>query len=328
MKVYTQLSIEERIIIYNLRQNGASLKIIGNIIKRNKSTIGRELKRNKYNESIPYLPDSADIATRERRNRLSFKLDRHDDLKKHVIQKLQDKWSPDVIAGVLKAEAATIRISAEAIYQYIYSDKGKALNMHTYLASKREKRNKFGRKSRKQIIQNKVSVHERPTEANNRLEVGHFEADLTFSKGNQSANILVITERKTRYTVLIKNDSKKATDIMQKLFNFFAQIPEHMRKSVTFDNGTEFTYHQLIKDFLKIATYFCDPHSPWQKGQVEKTNAMLHRFVPKNSDFLTLDEDYLLNIQNQFNNIPRKKLGYQTPTQLFNLSLQRVALQA
>lgn len=329
MKVYTQLRIEERTIIYNLRQHGASLKVIGEVIHRNKGTISRELNRNKYSDTIPYLPDSADQMAKKRKNVLALKLDRNQTLKEHVIEKLKMKWSPDVIAGCLKATNAKAKISSEAIYQYIYSDQGKDLNLHSHLASKREKRNKlYGRKPRKQIIENKVSVHERPAEANERLEVGHFEADLTFCKGNQSANIMVITERSTRYSILIKNDSKKAVGVMQKLFNALAAIPQQLRKSVTFDNGTEFTYHQLIRNFLNMATYFCDPHSPWQKGQVEKTNAMLHRFIAKRSDLLTLDEESLSDIQDKFNNIPRKKLGYKTPAELFNYHLKEVALRA
>lgn len=329
MKVYTQLRIEEREMIFDLRQKGASIKIIGEIIHRDKSTISRELKRNKYSASILYMPDSAQQMAKKRKYKLPPKLDRFSDLMEHVIKKLQDKWSPDVIAGSLKRNGIKTRISSEAIYQYIYSDKGRALNLCNYLASRQEKRNKrYGRKTRKPIIEGKVSVHTRPEEANNRSEVGHFEVDLTFCKGDQSANIMVLTERVTRFSVLIKNDSKKAPGTMKKLFNALAVIPVKIRKSVTMDNGTEFTNHQLVRDFLEVTTYFCDPHSPWQKGQVEKTNAMLHRFIPKNSSLLSLDEESLMNIQNHFNNIPRKVLGYKTPAELFNNVLQQVALQA
>lgn len=328
MKVYTQLKIEERKIIFDLIQKGASQTIIGEVLNRDRTTIGRELKRNRYDENIAYLPDSAHLMAKERKHKRIPKLDSCDELRNHVIEKLKEQWSPDAIAGSLKVNNAQRKVSTEAIYQYIYSGKGKTLGLSQYLLTRREKRNKkHGRKSRKPTIEEKVSVHNRSEEANQRLEIGHLEADLTFFKGNQSSNIMVIIERTTRYTMLIKNESKKSVTVMKNLFNALSHLPESMRKSVTFDNGTEFTHHQLVRDFLDLDTYFCDPHSPWQKGLVEKTNAMIHRFIPKQSSLFTLDEKSLMGIQNKFNNIPRKVLGYKTPLEVFNSSLHKGALR-
>lgn len=327
MKVYTQLKLEERENIFKLRQSGAGIKRIAKVINRDKSTISRELKRNRHTDSIEYLPDKADNMAKQRKYTLKSKIDRFPDLKNHIIEKLNEKWSPDAIAGRLKINGCT-KISTETIYQYVYSDKGKELGLHHYLATRNKTRNqRHGRKARKIIIPERISIHSRSKDANERKEVGHFEADLTFCKGNRSANVMVITERKTRYSIFVKNESKRATEIGKKLFNVLASIPMNIRKSVAFDNGTEFVNHRLVRDFLDMKTYFCDPHSPWQKGQVEKTNAMLHRFIPKKSSLSTLDEKSLKDIQNQFNNIPRKVLGYKTSTELFNESLLGVALQ-
>jgi IS30 family transposase len=194
-----------------------------------------------------------------------------------MLTKLRDKWSPDVISGRLSLDLG-LKIATETVYQYIYSPMGRALNLASYLATRRKKRNhRHERKSRKIIIPEKVSVHERPDAVNQRLEAGHFEGDLTFFTGNSSANIMVITERAFRFNFLIKNDSKNAKEVGKNMFNCLTLIPQHMRKSITFDNGTEFVNHRLARDLLGIKTYFCDPHSPWQKGQAEKTNAMLHR---------------------------------------------------
>ena len=327
MKVYTQLKLEERENIFKLRQNGVGIKLIARIINRDKSTISRELKRNKYIDSIVYLPDKANSMARHRKYVLKPKIDRLGDLKCYIIEKLKEKWSPDAIAGRLKIDGCS-KVSTETIYQYVYSDKNRESGLHHYLATKNKKRNqRHGRKARKIIIPERVSIHMRSKNANERKEVGHFEADLTFCKGSGSTNIMVITERKTRYSFFVKNDSKRATDIGKKLFNILASIPSNIRKSVTFDNGGEFVNHRLARDFLHVKTYFCDPHSPWQKGQVEKTNAMLHRFIPKKSSLSTLDEKSLKDIQNQFNNIPRKVLNYRTSTELFNESLLGVALR-
>jgi len=327
MKVYTQLKLEERENIFKLLRNGAGIKSIAKIINRDKSTISRELKRNQYTDSIGYLPDKANNMAKQRKCTLKLKIDRYSDLKNHIIEKLKEKWSPDAIAGRLIIDG-DVKVSTETIYQYIYSDKNRELKLHNYLATKNKRRNqRHGRKARKIIIPERVTIHTRSEEANERKEVGHFEADLTFCKGSRSTNIMVITERKTRYSFFIKNDSKKATEIGKKLFNILATIPVSIRKSVTFDNGAEFVNHRLARDFLGIKTYFCDPHSPWQKGQVEKTNAMLHQFIPKKSSLFTLDEKSLKDIQNQFNNIPRKVLNYRTSTELFNDSLLGVALR-
>lgn len=327
MQVYTHLRFEEREKIFELRQNGAGIKHIAKIINRDKSTVLRELKRNQYSDSIEYLPDKANNMAKQRKYILETKISRFPKLKNYIVEKLRNKWSPDVIAGRLRLEGE-FDISTETIYQYIYSEEGKALGLYHYLASRSKARNRrHARKPRKVIIPERISIHDRSEAANKREEVGHFEVDLTFCKGNRSANIMVLTERKTRYSLFIKNESKKATEVGKNLFNALAFIPTDIRKSATFDNGTEFVNHRLVRDFLGINTYFCDPHSPWQKGQVEKTNAMLHRFIPKKSSLSTLDGNSLKNIQNQFNNTPRKVLGYRTSTELFNESLLGVALR-
>ena len=326
MTNYTHLIEKERLEIYKLQKNNFTVNIIAQKLKRDKGTISRELTRNSYH-SIGYLPDTAHVIAQKRKHILQFKIDRYPKLKEFIFNKLNAKWSPDVIAAKSK-EFTSVKISAESIYQYCYHQKNKELRWYCLLSSKRPKRlHAHARKKRKVLIPQRTSIHERADSVNKRLEIGHFEADLTFAKGNQSVNLLVITERVSKMSFLIKNNSKKATEVGKNQFNIFAKIPESMRKSVTFDNGLEFIHHHLLKDFLNMKTYFCDPHSPWQKGQVEKTNAMLHRFIPKKASLSTIDEHALIEIQNKFNNIPRKILGYKTPAELFNQFLEGVALQ-
>lgn len=327
MRFYRHLSLKEREMILIMINGGANLRSIALSINRSPSTISREMTRNQYSKSIRYLPDRAHQESKDRKYRLTPKLERYPELKDYVIARLKEESSPDVIAGIL-CKTKGFNVSTETIYQYIYSQEGQALKLYQYLATERKKRNqRHVRKHRKCIIPNRVSIHERPEAANNRDEFGHFEADLTFFKGNQSANLLVITERKSRFSFFIKNTSKKADLIGKSLFNTLAKLPKSMRKSVTFDNGGEFAKHGLITDFLGIDTYFCDPHSPWQKGQVEKTNAMLHRFIPKNTSILPFSGKDLKTIQNKFNRTPRKILGYETPEAVFNRYLRGVALQ-
>jgi IS30 family transposase len=328
MKEYTQLKFEERVAISSMKQKGMNNVAIAAQLGRHRATIDRELDRNRYNDQIEYMPDIADKKAKQRKHKQIPKIEKNNTIKNYMVTKLRNKWSPDVISGRLLLDFG-LKVATETIYQYIYSPLGRALNLASYLATKCKKRNhRHERKSRKIIIPDKTSVHERSDQANKRLEVGHFEGDLTFCTGNRSTNILVITERVSRFSFLMKNSSKNAKEVGKNMFNCLASIPHHMRKSITFDNGTEFVNHRLVRNFLGIKTYFCDPHSPWQKGQVEKTNAMLHRFIPKRASLASVDENSLKQIQNQFNNVPRKVLGYKTPAEIFNQLLENVALQA
>ncbi len=327
MKEYTQLTAKEREELYKLLQDGLSQKAIAKALGRDKSTVSREQKRNKYSDEIRYLPDMAHKIAQNRRHNQQTKIDKHPEIKKVLIEKMKKKWSPDVIAAK-SGELCGVKISTETLYQFIYSEEGATLKLPQLLATRRSKRNqRHMRKQRKPVIPERISISERPESTNNRSETGHFEGDLTFFEGDQSANLLVLTERKTRFTMFVKNGSKKSRETIRNTFNLLASIPEQIRKSITFDNGPEFAKHTLLRDHLGTKTYFCNPHSPWQKGQVEKTNAMLHRFIPKKTSIRLLSEKEIGDIQNQFNSIPRKILGYKSPMELFNQDLQDVALQ-
>ena len=196
--------------------------------------------------------------------------------------------------------------------------KNQHLKLFDFLMSHQKKRNPLkGRKVRSSTIPNRVSIHDRPADIEKTSEVGHFEGDLTFFKGNQSKNLGVLIDKASRFMLVTQNESKKSTEVMKNMFNALAQLPDSMRKSITFDNGVEFTLHGLVVNFLKMKTYFCDKSSPWQKGSVEKQNAFLHWWLPKKMNINTLSENRLLEVQNQINNRPRKILGYKTPAQVF-----------
>ena len=150
--------------------------------------------------------------------------------------------------------------------------------------------------------------------ANERQEVGHWEADLILNKGG---NILVLVERKTRFMMAYKNPSKHAHIILSKLNLALNTLPEKLKKSITFDRGTEFIRHQELSLAQHIKSFFCDPYSPWQKGAVENANGRLRRFIPKKLDINHLDQAMLDQIIDHMNNMPRKCLKYQTPKHKF-----------
>jgi IS30 family transposase len=285
---------------------------------RHPSTIGRELTRNTVDETIGYLPDEASSKANKRIARHGHKLKRQPDLEKIVVNKLKDGWSPDAIAGRMKLQGNSSRISRESIYQWIYSSEGNEQKLYEHLLSKKTKRGNFkGRKHRKTSIPERVSIHERPDMINDRSVFGHYESDLTFTRGSQSTNLATVVERKTKFTFFIKNDSKKTTVVMKNIFNKIAQLPAYARRSMTFDNGTEFTRHTVLKKGMNMKTYFCDPRSPWQKGQVEKTNAMLHRYIPKKKSLKQISPDQINLIEKKMNDTPRRILGFKTPSEAF-----------
>jgi IS30 family transposase len=246
-----------------------------------------------------------------------------------VTEQLKDGWSPEVIAGRQKQQASPFWVCHETIYQFIYGNEGKDHGLFKYLLRARPRRGLVGGRKPRSAIPERVSIHDRPAHIATREEFGHLEGDLTFFTDNQSMNIGVVVERKTRFTQLLLNQSKHTVVVMKGMFNKLAELPVFARKSITFDNGLEFARHTLLKRFMGMDTYFCDKHSPWQKGQVEQMNVMLHRYLPKNSNPKEVSYEQVELIQDRLNNRPRKCLGFKTPAEAFGEELcQFVALRA
>jgi len=329
MKEYTQLKLDERKKMYAMKKEGIPVAKIAKKLKRYKSSLYRELARNTLDPEIGYLPDEANNLAKERKAKLAPKLDRKPEAKAVIIEKLKDGWSPEVIAGRKKRKTSLFCISHETIYQFIYSNEGNTLGLYKYLLRARPKRGLvYGRKPQKAKIPDRVSIHDRPKHIATREEFGHFEGDLTFFTGNQSMNLGVVLERKTRFVRLIKNESKHSVFVMKGMFNKLGELPNFARKSITFDNGLEFVKHTLLKKVMGMYTYFCDKHSPWQKGQAEQTNSMLHRYLPKNSNLKEVTHQQIKLIESKLNGRPRKCLGFKTPAEAFSEQLSMfVALQ-
>jgi IS30 family transposase len=328
MKEYKQLNLRERKELFLMKSKGIGVNEIAKALGRHHSTIRLELKRNTVDERIGYLPDEAHGLALKRKAKHGLKIDRQPALKATVIEQLKDGWSPEVIAGRGKLKTSPFRVCHEAIYQFIYGNEGRELGLFKYLLRARPRRGLVGGRRPRSTIPERVSIHDRPSHITTREEFGHLEGDLTFFTDNKSANIGVLVERKTRFVQLLLNQSKHAAVVMKGMFNKLAQLPAFARKSVTFDNGLEFVRHTALKNFMGMDTYFCDKHSPWQKGQVEQMNVMLHRYLPKNSNLKAVSYQQVELIQNMLNNRPRKCLGFRTPAEAYNEELLRVvALQ-
>jgi transposase, IS30 family len=318
---YQQLSLEDRCEVARLSANGSSVRQIAAALDRSPSTISRELKRNR-GAQVGYRSGYAQQQTRARRWKGS-RLERQASLRAAVMERLASGWSPEQIAGRLAVEHGRKVISYESIYRFIYAQlaRTKDYRWRRYLPRGKSKRGCRGRKggSSATFIEGRVSVANRPIEAFDRKTWGHWEADLMmFAKYGQA--ILTVHERKSRLLLAIRLTSKAAHGVARHLVNLFGVMPPPLRQTVTFDNGTEFARHRVLHK-LAIATFFCDPYAPWQKGGIENAIGRMRRFIPRKTDLATLSNRRFRRLIAAYNHTPRKCLDFKTPAEAFSEAL-------
>ena len=315
---YKQLSLEDRCEIARLQADGRSVGQIAAALDRPPSTISRELRRNRGQE-IGYKASYAHEQTRARRWAGS-RLERDPALRRAVFGRLACGWSPEQVAGRLAHEAGRKVISYESIYRFIYAQiaRTKDYRWRHYLPrgkSKRGLRSRGGRSSAT-FIKPRIPVSKRPLSAAGRRVFGHWEADLMmFSKYRQA--VLTVHERKSRILLATRPRTKAARPIARKLVKLFASVPPRLRRTITFDNGTEFARHDELHR-LAIKTFFCDPYAPWQKGGIENAIGRMRRFMPRKTDLATLSSKRFVALVNAYNNTPRKCLDFRTPAEAFS----------
>jgi IS30 family transposase len=315
---YAQLSLEERCTIARLQGEGRSVRQIAAAVDRPPSTVSRELKRNRSRDA-PYKPAYAEQQARARRW-TGARLERESALRAAVLERLAAGWSPEQIAGRLAREAGRKVISHESIYRFIYAQIARTKNhgWRHYLPRAKARRGFRGRKggSAARFIEGRVSVAERPPDAADRTAAGHWEADLIlFSKYGQA--VLTVHERSSRIVLATRPANKAARRVARHLVRMFAPMPQALRRTVTFDNGTEFARHTALHR-LAIATFFCDPHAPWQKGGIENAIGRMRRYLPRKTDLATLSRRRFNTLVAAYNNTPRKCLDFATPAEAFS----------
>ncbi len=316
-KHYRHVTIEERCEIARLRSEGHSVRQIAAGLDRSPSTVARELKRN-MSLSRGYQPVYADQQARARRWRGS-RLERDDALREKVLAGLKQGWSPEQVAGRLKLEAAGNLISHESIYRFVYAQlaRRKDYSWRHLLPRAKSKRGWRGRKggSPASFIALRRSIDERPQSAEDRRTPGHWEADLMLFRTYGHA-VLTMHERHSRIIIAVRPPGKASRPIANAMSQVLEQLPTQWRRTVTFDNGTEFARHHQLHA-LGIETFFCDTHAPWQKGGVENAIGRLRRTLPRKIDLAALSENRFTQLIQAYNNTPRKCLGYKTPAEIF-----------
>jgi IS30 family transposase len=315
---YEQLSLEDRCEIAGLQAQGCSIRQIAAALDRQPSTVSRELKRNS-GATVGYKPSYAHEQTKARRWSGS-RLEREPDLRRAVLERLARGWSPEQVAGRLAREAGHAVISHETIYRFIYAQiaRTKDYRWRRYLPRAKSKRGFRGRRggSSASFIEGRISIAQRPPQAADRTNPGHWEADLMlFAKYGQA--VLAVHERSSRLTAMLRQPSKAAAPVLAALADLLTPLPPQLRQTITFDNGTEFAFHHRLRDRIDILTFFCDPHAPWQKGGIENAIGRLRRTLPRKTDLSTLLPRQLRDIAGRYNHTPRKCLDFRTPAEVF-----------
>ena len=317
-KKFKHLSINERYKIKEMQDKGMGVTEIAEMLCRSKGGISMEIRRNKYNGD--YLPCKAHAIYEARvHEEDGLKIEKDPILKNYIVEKMNNEhYSPDVISGRLKLDDKLPNVSTETIYKFIYTSPIAAeLGLYMLLPTKRLKRQVRGKRRQRVVIPARTSIHEREKIASKKVEIGHFEGDLTFHKGNQSANIGCLVDIMSQKIFLTKNSSKKTSTVTGGFLRNMKNIPDKARKTLTLDNGKEFVKHVIYR-LIGFKTYFCDPYRPRQKALVEKMNSMIHRIIPKSIDINTITQEVLDNVADLLNNLPRKVLGYKTPNEIWN----------
>jgi len=311
---YGQLSEQERCAIFRLHAGGISRGEIARQLGRHKSTIGRELRRN----ALPsgYQPVAAQRMAGARRWR-GTKIERSSQLRATVDDQLIAMGrSPEQIAGRLEREQGKPVISHESIYRYIYSPLGRRQKLHRTLCRAKARRGRRPRQgARRPLIPFRVSIHDRPKSVSQRRRFGHWEGDLMAFR-SPARPLVVCVERKSRLLLATRQDGKTAKTTKHSLKHLLGRLAPKARRSLTFDNGGEFARHHQ----LGCKTYFCDPHSPWQKGAVENAIGRLRRDLPRATNHAHYSQQDLDDLIALYNDTPRKCLGYRTPLESFALN--------
>ncbi|MHB9851271.1 IS30 family transposase [Streptomyces krungchingensis] len=316
----------DRIHIADRLREKASIRQIAAELGRSPSTISREIRRNGAlwrGKDWVYRPHAAHRRAEERRPRpKTGKIGQNSELRDFIQHHLSLRWSPEQVCQALRTafpDRPEMHVVHETIYQALYVQcRGElrrelAKALRTGRTMRRPHRQSYKRRARN--IPDKVMISERPAEAADRAVPGHWEGDLIIGKDHKSA-IATLVERSTRYVMLAHlPDGYNATSTRDALVQTVQTLPPHLRRSLTWDQGSEMSRHKEFSIATDTPVFFCDPGSPWQRGSNENTNGLLRQYFPKGTDLSRHSREHLHAVAAELNSRPRKTLGWQTPAE-------------
>lgn len=318
---YTQLTREQRYQIYALKKAGQTQTATAAILGVHKSSISRELRRNRGGRG--YRPGRAHelAAARQRaahRPRISAQT------WATVEELLRRDWSPEQVAGRLRLEGREA-VSHERIYRYVYADQRQGGTLHLHLRCQRQRRKRYGKQSRRGQIAGRVGIEERPRVVDARRRIGDWEADTLVGRRGRGA-LLSLVERKSKLVRLCWVERKGAEEVAAASLTILRPLAERVL-TLTSDNGGEFAHHARISEGLGARFYFARPHASWERGVNENTNGLVRQYFSKRHDFSAITEAEVERVMERLNERPRKTLGYRTPNEVF-YKRRPVALQS
>jgi transposase, IS30 family len=321
---YRQLQPEDRMTIASMKQQGCSVRAMARTLQRSASTVSRELERNTA-VGTSYGSPVAQQACKARQQaaRPCAKLDVHSAAWRVVLTLLDWKWSPQQIAATLRRtfpNEPARHVSHETIYTAIYAQPRGELRRQLIACLRQGRSTRLPRtrgNDRRGQIPEMVSIHLRPPEIEDRVMPGHWEGDFITGAGNTSS-VGVLVERSSRLVLLARMEDATAASALAGFTVKLNSIAAPMRHSLTYDQGKEMSRHQQLALNTGVRVYFCDPHSPWQRGTCENTNGLLRQYLPKGTDLGSYSQDDLDAIADSLNNRPRATHGFNTPLAVFS----------
>ena len=320
MQAYHRLTEEQRIEIYALKKAGFSQSAIAAGIGVHKSTISREMRRNKGLRG--YRPQQAHRLARMRRVLIPRARISQSSWRR-IEGLIRQDWSPEQVSGYLTVNGLP-SVSPEWIYHYIYAEKRTGGTLHKHLRCQKQCRKRRGSVERRGQIKGRVCISQRPDIVEERSRVGDWEVDTVI--GKQGGAVLVtLAERKSRFSVVVKADNKTAKAVSAAITDAMKPLAKRVH-TLTYDNGKEFAFHQQVSETLSAKGFFAHPYRSWERGLNENTNGLIRQYTPKGKEIGLMSNDQVQNIMDSLNSRPRKCLGFKTPNQVFNEEISDVAL--
>lgn len=324
--LYHQLTEGERNQIYALKQALVSKRQIAEHLGRSPATISRELRRNRGRRG--YRPKQAHRKAQERHHR-----PRRRKMIPGVIEwiehKLKEEYSPEQISGTMRSYIG-IKVSHELIYQHIWQDKTQGGDLYRKLriAGTKKRRKRYGKKDWRGKIPNRVDIDQRPAIVEKKSRIGDWEADLV-SGVHHRGFLVTLVERKSKFTLIGRVNNKRSDEVRREIERLLMPT-KHVVHTITYDNGREFSAHDMVNTALECTSYFAKPYHSWERGLNENTNGLIRQYFPKGSDLRDVSEEDLAFVMNRLNKRPRKTLAFKSPQDIFDAGVSntydRVAL--
>ena len=321
MRSYTHLTLNQRYQIAALLKGKTTQTRIAEILGVDKSTISRELSRNRG--AYAYFPAQAHRLALDRRKDKSLLRIRPETWERveHLLRHQQ--WSPEQISGWL-ARMGRPGVSHERIYRHVLADKARDGDLHEHLRCRKKRRKRCGAYRRRGLIPDRTSIDERPAVVARRERLGDWEADTIFAKTGQQV-LVSIVDRRSRLTRLAKAPRRGAKEVESAMLSLLGPLADRVH-TITSDNGSEFARHASLSTSLKALFFFAHPYASWQRGLNENTNGLIRQYFPKSRDFLTITDEEIQTVMDKLNNRPRKALGFKTPNEVYFGATPPVAL--